>query len=334
VKHRPNLTLLTDCVVDKITIEDRKATGVEIVRASRRQRLTARQEVIVSAGSIASPTLLLRSGIGSGAELKRHGIDVVRDLPGVGRNLQDHLITSVQHKTDSRVPYGISVDKLPWVAWQVIQYALFRKGMLTNPMLHVGGFVRTEPALDRPDIQFLLLPAYRSPGGTAGLGHGYGLSIMVLRPKSRGMVTIRNADPSAPPAIDPHFLEEAEDMELLLRGVKFGRRVLAAPAWNAVRGPETHPGPDIQSDEALREYIRSSCSTAFHPVGTCKMGKDDLAVVDPQLRVHGISGLRVADASIMPTLIGGNTAAPAVMIGEKASDMILGKKPLPPSVGV
>jgi choline dehydrogenase len=220
---------------------------------------------------------------------------------------------------------------VPWAAWQVIRYALFRKGMLTNPMLHVGGFVRTDPMLDRPDIQYLLLPAYRSPGGTAGLGHGYGLSIMVLRPKSRGFVTIRSADPAAAPVIDPRFLEKEEDMELLLRGVKLGRRILATPAWDAVRGPETRPGPDVQDDEALRSYIRNSCATAFHPVGTCKMGRDSMAVVDPQLRVHGISGLRVADASIMPSLIGGNTAAPAVMIGEKASDMILDKKALPPS---
>jgi len=334
VKHRPNLTVLTGCLVDKVIIEDRKATGVEIVGASGRRRLAARKEVIVSAGTIASPALLLRSGIGPGAELKRHGIDVVVDRPGVGRNLQDHLITSVQHKTDSRVPYGITIDKLPWVALQVIQYALFRKGMLTNPMLHVGGFVRTAPTLDRPDIQFLLLPAYRSPAGTNGIGHGYGLSIMVLRPKSRGAVTIRSADPSASPVIDPHFLEDAQDMELLLNGVKLGRRILATPAWDSVRGPETRPGPEAATDDALRAYIRNSCSTAFHPVGTCKMGTDDMAVVDPRLQVHGMSGLRVVDASIMPSLIGGNTAAPAVMIGEKASDMILGRKPLPPMVGV
>ncbi len=334
VKHRANLKVLTDCIVDKVTIRDRRAAGVEIITTAGRRRLAARKEVILSAGTIASPTLLQRSGIGSAADLHRHGVEVVHDLSGVGRNLQDHLITSIQHKTESRVPYGITIDKLPWVALQVIRYALFRKGMLTNPMLHVGGFVRTDPTLDRPDIQYLLLPAYRSPGGTAGIGHGYGLSIMVLRPKSRGTVKIRSADPAAAPVIDPHFLEADEDMDLLLRGVKLGRRLLAAPAWDSVRGPETRPGPEVERDTALREYIRNSCATAFHPVGTCKMGKDGMAVVDPQLRVHGISGLRVADASIMPNLIGGNTAAPAIMIGEKASDMVLGKKPLPPSVGV
>jgi len=217
---------------------------------------------------------------------------------------------------------------------QVVQYALFRRGMLTNPMLHVAGFVRTDPALDRPDIQFLLLPAYRSPGGTTGLGHGYGLSVMLLRPKSRGTVSIRNTDPSAPPLIDPHFLEQNDDLELLSQGVKLARRILATPAWDTVRGPETVPGPAIQSDEEIREHIRKSCSTAFHPVGTCKMGSDDLAVVDSQLRVRGMEGLRVADASIIPNLIGGNTAAPAMMIGEKASDMILKKSPPPPIAGV
>lgn len=334
VKHRANLTVLTDCLVNKITIENGKATGVELVGTSGPRHLAARKEVILSAGSIASPALLMRSGIGPGAEIKAHGIEVVHDLPGVGRNLQDHLIASVQHKTTSRVPYGITIDKLPWAALQGIQYILFKRGMLTNPMLHVAGFVRTDPALDRPDIQFLLLPAYRSPGGVAGLGHGYGLSVMLMRPKSHGTVSIRSADPSAAPVINPHFLEQSEDLEKLLRGVKLGRRLLSSPAWDAVRGPETRPGPQVTDDEALREYIRNSCSTAFHPVGTCKMGTDEMAVVDPQLRVRGIASLRVIDASIMPSLIGGNTAAPTVMIGEKASDMILGRPALPPRVGV
>jgi choline dehydrogenase len=333
-RSRPNLTILTDCVVDKVTIENRRATGVELLTSSGKRRLATRKEVIVSAGSIASPTLLQRSGVGSGAELRKHGIDVILDLPGVGQNLQDHLISSVQHRTESRVPYGITFDKLPWVAWQVIQYALFRRGLLTNPMLHVAGFVRTDPALDRPNIQFLLLPANRSPGGTTGIGHGYGLSVMLLRPKSRGAVSIRSRDPSAPPIIDPHFLEDPADMKLLMQGVKLGRRILAAPAWDSVRGPETAPGVEVQTDDEICAYIRRICSTAFHPIGTCKMGKDEMAVVDPQLRVHGIAGLRVADASIMPTLIGGNTAAPTMMIGEKASDMILNKAPPPPSPGI
>jgi choline dehydrogenase-like flavoprotein len=332
VKNRPNLTVLTGCVVDKVTIEKRRATGVELVGPAGVRRMAARKEVIVSAGSIASPALLQRSGVGSGAELRKHGIDVIHDLPGVGKNLQDHLITSVQHRTESRVPYGITLDKLPWVASQVLQYIFLRRGMLTNPMLHVAGFVRTEQTLDRPDIQFLLLPANRSPGGTTGIGHGYGLSVMLLRPKSRGTVSIADRDPSSAPLIDPHFLEDPADMDLLMRGLKLGRRILAAPAWDSVRGPETAPGVDVQSDEEIRSYFRRSCSTAFHPVGTCKMGKDAMAVVDPQLRVHGIGGLRVADASIMPTLIGGNTAAPAMMIGEKASDMILNKTPPSPSL--
>ena len=331
---RKNLTLVTDCVVDKVTLAGKRATGVEILTASGKRTLTARKEVIVSGGAIHSPTVLLRSGIGPAAELAKLGIAVQHDLPGVGKNLQDHILTSLQHKTESRVPYGISLDKLPWVAAQVLKYAFARRGLLANPMLHVGGFVKTEPGLDRPDIQFILLPAYRTPGGATGIGHGYGLSILLLRPKSRGFVTVRSTDPTAAPVIDPHFLEEDEDMALLIKGFRLGRRLLESSAWDKVRGPETKPGPDTQTDEQVKQYIRDWTATAFHPVGTCKMGKDPMAVVDPQLRVHGIEGLRVADASIMPTLIGGNTNAPAIMIGEKCADMVLGKAPLPAAAGV
>jgi choline dehydrogenase-like flavoprotein len=210
-----------------------------------------------------------------------------------------------------------------------MQYVLFRRGILANNLFHAGGFLRTQPTLDRPDIQFILMPAHRVPEGQTGLGHGYGLVTVLLRPKSRGEVLLGDANPATAPRIEARFLSEPDDLELLLRGVNLSRRLLAAPAWDKVRGPEFRPGADVQSDDALREYIRKTCGTVFHPVGTCRMGRDADAVVDPELRVHGVDGLRVVDASIMPTLIGGNTNAPTIMIAEKAADMIRGRPPLP-----
>jgi choline dehydrogenase len=191
--------------------------------------------------------------------------------------------------------------------------------------------VRTDPARDRPDIQFILMPLNRTPNSPTGFGHGYGLLTVLLRPKSRGEVGLTGPDPHALPHIDPRFLAEDADVDLLLRGVKLSRRLLESRAWDQVRGPEIRPGASIAGDDALRAYIRESAATVFHPVGTCKMGDNKDAVVDAQLRVRGVEGLRVADASVMPTLIGGNTNAPVVMIAEKAADMIRGRPPLRPA---
>ena len=328
-RDRKNLTVITNGLADRVTFTGRRATGVTLQVGTQTRVLNARREVIVCAGAVASPLILMRSGIGAGAELRRHGIDVVHDLPGVGRNLQDHIASVVQHLSPTTIPYGISWRTVPWGAWNVLQYTLFRRGILANNLFHGGGFVRTQPTLDRPDIQFILMPAHRVPEGQTGLGHGYGLVTVLLRPKSRGQVLLSDADPASAPRIEARFLSEPDDLELLLRGVKLGRRLLAAPAWNKVRGPEFRPGADVQSDDALRDYIRKTCGTVFHPVGTCRMGQDADAVVDPELRVQGVEGLRVVDASIMPTLIGGNTNAPTIMIAEKAGDMIRGRPPLP-----
>jgi choline dehydrogenase-like flavoprotein len=328
-RQRKNLTVIMNALTDRVIFTGRRATGVTLRIGTQTRRLSARREVIVCGGTVASPTILMRSGIGPGAELQRHGIDIVHELPGVGRNLQDHIAAVVQHLSPTTIPYGISWRTLPWGAWNVVQYILFRRGILANNLFHAGGFIRTQPTLDRPDIQFILMPAHRVPEGQTGLGHGYGLVTVLLRPKSRGEVLLGDADPATAPRIEARFLSEPDDLELLLRGLKLSRRVLAAPAWDKVRGPEFRPGADVQSDDALRDYIRKTCGTVFHPVGTCRMGRDADAVVDPELRVHGIEGLRVVDASIMPTLIGGNTNAPTIMIAEKAADMIRGRSPLP-----
>jgi len=328
-RQRENLTVITHGMVDRVTFTGRRATGVELRVGRSPRHLTARREIIICGGTIASPMILMRSGIGAGEDLRRHGIDVVQDLPGVGRNLQDHMAAVVQHLSPTTIPYGISWRSVPWGAWNVLQYILFRRGILANNLFHAGGFLRTDPTLDRPDIQFILMPAHRVPEGRTGFGHGYGLVTVLLRPKSRGAVLLGSANPAAAPEIAAQFLSHPDDLELLLRGLKLSRRLLAAPAWDKVRGPEFRPGPDVQTDDALRNYIRNTCGTVFHPVGTCRMGNDSAAVVDPELRVRGVEGLRVADASIMPTLIGGNTNAPTIMIAEKAADMIRGRAPLP-----
>jgi choline dehydrogenase len=329
-RQRRNLTVVTNAVVDRVVLAGRRATGIDIIeRGHLHRRLSARREVILCGGAFASPAILLRSGIGAPGDLARHGIPVAHDLPGVGKNLQDHLSVPVQHSSPTTIPYGLSLRTAHLWAWHAAKYAVSRRGWFANNLLHAGGFVRSEPSLDRPDLQFILMPLNRTPNTPTGWGHGYGLLSVLLRPKSRGEVGLTTADPHAPPHIDPRFLAEEADVDLLLRGVKLTRRLLESHAWDSARGPEIRPGPKVQSDDQLRSYIREAAATVFHPVGTCKMGSDADAVVDRELRVRGIDGLRVVDASIMPTLIGGNTNAPVIMIAEKAADMIRGRPPLP-----
>jgi choline dehydrogenase len=333
-KARNNLTILCDALASHVVFEGRRAIGVEIVQGGARRRLTARREVILAAGVFASPTILMRSGIGDGEELRKHGIDVLHHAPGVGRNLQDHISAPVQYSTPTTIPYGISWKSLPWCVKSIVNYALFRRGILANTGLQAGGFVRSRPGLERPDIQFILMPAERTPDGRMGIGHGYGLITILLRPKSAGSVSLASRDPEAAPLIDPAFYSEPEDLDDMVRGMRLARRILEAPAWERVRGEEIRPGPQAQSDEALKDYIRSASQTCFHPVGTCAMGKDTQHVVDAELRVRGVEALRVVDASIIPRMIGGNTNAPVIMIAEKAADMIRGRPPLPAAQGV
>lgn len=328
-RGRRNLTEIINAVVDCITFKDRKATGVKLRIGAESRLLKVNREVVICGGTVNSPLILMRSGIGAGRKLRPHGIEVVYELPGVGCNFQDHISAVVQHLSPTTIPYGISWRSAPWGVWNVLRYILFRRGILANNIIHAGGFVRTGSTLDRPDIQFILIPAHRVPGGRSGFGHGYALVTVVLRPKSRGEVLLGGRDPLARPEIEARFLSQTDDLELLLRGLKLSRELLARPAWDRVRGKELRPGADVRSDDSLRDYIRESCSTAFHPVGTCRMGNDPDSVVDAELRVRGVQGVRVVDASIMPTLIGGNTNAPTIMIAEKAADMIRGRPPLP-----
>jgi len=265
--------------------------------------------------------------------LSRLGIDSTIHLPAVGRNLQDHVAISMVSKSPSAMSYGISLRAAPRLIWNGIDYLLFRGGMLASNAVEVGGFLRTKPGLERPDIQYGFLPGLRSPTGrNISMGHGYSLNTALMRPLSRGSVGIKDADPRSSPAIDPRFFSEDDDLETLLRGLKAGRRILESPAFDKVRGEELTPGKHVQDNDALRQFIRDNCGTVYHPVATCTMGNGADAVVDTQLRVKGVKGLRVVDASIMPLLIGGNTNAPTIMIAEKAADMILGKPPLPAAV--
>ncbi len=319
---RPNLHVMTGAQASKILMEGKKATGIAYVKDGKTAEVRAAKEVILAGGAFASPQLLMLSGIGPAAELKKHGIEVLHELPGVGQNLQDHIDYIVAYKSNSRETMGISLGGGLDLIAGIFEWRKRRTGMISSPIAERGGFLKTDPSLERPDIQlhFVIGPLDDHARKTH-LGHGYSCHVCVLRPKSRGHVGLNSADPLAPPLIDPNFLAEQEDVDTLVRGVKITQKIFDAPAFDAYRGKPLYP-VDMTSDAAIIEAIRSRADTVYHPVGTCKMGTDPLAVVDPSLKVHGIEGLRIADASIMPTVIGGNTNAPTIMIGEKAADMI------------
>ena len=321
VLDRPNLTVITDCAVQSLILEQRVAKGVRVVSEGQQTRLTARREVILSAGSLASPSLLLASGIGPADELKNLGIKVEHDLPGVGKNLQDHLDGLITVRSKSPLTLGFSLGSLPSILLSPLRYVLGKKGWLTTNYVEAGGFARTPLAEALPDVQFHFVPGYRSHRGRLfEWGHGYAVHTCVLRPKSIGELRL---DRSGKPVIDFNFLSDPEDAKVLIEGLKLARKILADQQFDGIRGTEMLPGKDVQTDEQLMTYVREYAATVFHPVGTCKMGVDSMSVVRPDLKVHGIEGLRVADASIMPTLISGNTNAPCIMIGEKAAEMIL-----------
>ena len=328
--NRPNLTVLTKTLVTRVVLENRRAIGVEIQRDGETRPIGARREVILSGGSIGSPQILLLSGIGDGAALQALGISVQHNLPGVGANYHDHVASAVLMATSNSTSYGISLKALPRGAWNVFEYLLMRKGPLASNVFESHAFVKTTSGLDRPDTQIVFQPARRNQSTfPLPLGHGFNISVVLLYPKSRGRIALSSPDPRAMPIIDPNILSMPEDFDPLVRGLKLARRILAAPAFSPYQGTEFLPGPKVESDEAFKEYLRATTATVFHPAGSCRMGVDDAAVVTPELKVRGVDGLRVADASIFPRLMGGNTNAPVVMVAEKAADMILGRTPPP-----
>src|SRR3954468_24136341 len=273
------------------------------------------------------------SGIGDGEHLASVGVEVRHHLPGVGRNLHDHLASPVHMAMEHPESYGISMRAMPRNLLYIAQYLLARRGPLSNNIFESAAFVKTLPGLEKPDVQLVFQSARRpSPSFPFPLGHGYAVSPVYLYPKSRGRLTLASADPFAAPLIDTNLLSVPEDAEPLIRGIRLVRKLFASPSFAKYRARETAPGDAAQSDADLLAYIRAESYTVHHPVSTCRMGTDELAVVDPQLRVSGIDGLRVADASTFPSIIGGNTNAAVVMIAEKASDMILGRPALAPAV--
>jgi len=334
-RHRPNLTVMTDAAVARVVLEDRRAIGVDVLQgdgtSSTTQRLLARREVVLCGGAIGSPQMLLLSGIGAGAALQALGIAVQHHLPSVGENYHDHLAANVQMWTANSQSYGISWKALPRGAWNVLQYLAARSGPFASNVFESHAVLRSMPGLDRPDIQVVFQPARRNQNlFPLPLGHGFVLSTVLLHPKSRGRLTLASPDPRAKPLVDPNLLGEPEDFEPIVRGLKLSRRVFAAPPFAPYRATEFLPGTKVQADDDWRDYIRATAATVHHPAGSCRMGADDSSVVTPQLKVRGIEALRVADASIFPQLMGGNTNAPVVMVAEKAADMILGRAPPAP----
>ncbi|MDG1852257.1 MAG: GMC family oxidoreductase N-terminal domain-containing protein [Gammaproteobacteria bacterium] len=331
VIKRPNLTVVTECLVNRVLLENNRATGIDIELAGLRQNFIARREVVLCGGTYGSPALLLHSGIGDSNELAKAGIKTEINLPGVGKNLHDHPSAVVQRVCSNSESYGISWKALPRNALSVFQYLLTRKGQLAGNLFEVTGFLHTTEGLDRPDVQFVFMPANRpKPGFPFPVGHGYGINSVLLRPKSRGSVTLASSDPHQAPLIDTNFLGDDADLEPLLRGMRIARKILDTPQMNKYQGKETLPGVNVDSDEELKAFIKANMTSVHHPGGTCRMGDNEECVVDSQLRVRGIEGLRVADASVFPRMVSGNSNAPTVMVAEKAVDMILGKTPPAP----
>ena len=322
---RENLTVITGAQVERVLIEGRRAIGVRANIDGVSTTIRANEEVLLSGGAINSPQLLMLSGIGPAEHLNQHGIDVIEDLPGVGQNLQDHLDAIVQHRCKAREGYAVDLRALPMYVSHAFKYLFNREGLLTSNIAEAGGFVRSAYANGLPDLQYHFLPAILlNHGRSFAFGYGYGVHVCCLYPKSRGEIRLRSANPADHAIIDPRYLSHEHDKKVMIDGVKKARKILAASPFAAFGSREIGPGEDAQTDEEILEFVRKRAETIYHPIGTCKMGleSDPMSVVTPDLKVRGIEGLRVVDASVMPTLIGGNTNAPTIMIAEKAADMI------------
>lgn len=326
IQGRENLEIITRTRVLKVLIEDGRAIGVRMRRGGQDVNLMAAREVILSAGAFQSPQILMLSGIGDGDYLNQFGVNMVHHLPGVGKNLHDHPDYILSYESPRTDLFGVSLKGSLNTAKGLWDYWTKRRGMLTSNFAEAGGFLKTRPDLDRPDIQLHFVVAIvENHARTIPMGHGMSNHVCVLRPKSRGTLGLYDTDPLSMPRIDPNFLSDPDDYDIqtMLNGFKLTRRIMESPALAPWRGKERDTA-GVESDAELIDIIRSRADTIYHPVGTCKMGpdRDALSVVDAELRVKGIEGLRVADASIMPEVISGNTNAPSIMIGEKAAHMI------------
>ena len=326
-KNRPNLTIVTEAHAARVLIEGTRAVGVEYRTPAGMQQARAAREVIVSGGAFGSPQLLLLSGLGPAQDLQDMGVAVVRDIPGVGANLQDHFNTYLAWRARDTETLNQLAHSWPKKISAFIEYQLFKTGPLVNTGIVAGALVKTDPRFEQPDMQINM--TYWSTKERARSGivphswPGFTFSPVHLRPEGRGRVTLKSPDPFAPPAIHFEFLKTEYDIQAILEGMRICRRIAEQPALKPFVVEEVIPGAKAQSDDELLADVRERSVANFHPVGTCRMGHGADAVVDPRLRVHGIAGLRVADASIMPSIPAGNTNAPSIMIGEKCAAMIL-----------
>ena len=322
-RGRPNLTVITDAHATRVVFDGQRATGVEYLRDGQRELVSAGAEVVVSAGALMSPQLLMLSGVGPGEHLRERGVPIVHDLPGVGANLHDHIdIVQVFESRGNTDLFGLSLRGAIRLVAGIREWRRARTGMLTTNFAEAGGFVRSSPHESVPDLQFHFVIAKLVDHGRKTLpGHGFSCHVCLLRPRSRGSLRLASPDPMTAPLIDPAFLADRDDVDRLVTGFKAMRRVMHAPALGPYRGRELRSA-DATTDAAIEAFIRQYADTIYHPVGTCRMGNGPHDVVDARLRVHGMLGLRVVDASIMPSIVGGNTNAPTIMIAEKAADLI------------
>jgi choline dehydrogenase-like flavoprotein len=323
-RRRRNLKIVTGALVTRILFDGRRATGLEIERGGAHSIVEAGREVIVACGAYGSPQLLQLSGIGDAAALQSLGIAPLLDLPAVGRNLHDHPAASIAVRTANTESYGLSWRTLPRSVSIAAQYLLFRSGPLASNVFEANGFTRSRPEVDRPDLQIIFMPAHRNASGHwLPRGHGYGIIFVNVRPASHGSVTLTSSDPHDKPAIDFNFLAAPQDLDVLVRGFEVARSILSAPSFAPLAGRETSPGPQVRERGEIEAHIRNSLVTVHHACGTCRLGE----VVDNALRVRGIDALRVVDASVIPTVIAGNSNIPVTAVAERASDLILGKLP-------
>jgi len=330
---RPNLKLLTRALARRIILDGRKAVAVEYERGGKIERAAANREIVLAASAINSPKLLLLSGIGNSAELQAAGIAPLHDLPGVGQNLQDHL--EIYFQLRSKEPVTLNA-KLGLVSKALIgaEWLFLRRGLGATNHFESCGFIRSREGVEYPDIQYHFLPgAIRYDGKAAAPGHGFQVHVGPMRSRSRGWVKLRSSDPREPPRVLFNYMSHPSDWDDFRRCIRLTRELFRAPAMQRYAGSEIQPGDHVTADADIDAFVREHCESAFHPCGTCRMGRadDPLAVVDPQCRVIGIDGLRVADSSIFPQVTNGNLNAPSIMTGEKASDHILGRDPLPAS---